>query len=623
LAARSRARWAFARIEFTIASLVSLVIYLIPLIALLLGFDAIVGERERGSLDLLLSLPITRLELLLGKYLGLAAALALSTLAGFGLVAVLLYQQFSWAGLYHYGGFMLSSVLLGLAFLSLAVLLSVLARDRTRASGLAIATVVLLCAGVRPAAAGRAGGHGGRFGGEAFAWLLLLNPADVFRILNVFSLDDVRTLYGLASIVPPAWAAPADGRRHGGLDRAAAGAGQLEIQAMTRYMHLFLPPPPLLGWALLSAAVPPSRPGLADRLQRAGGAQQRSLARSRSTAPPAANSTACCWPTTPAPRPRCTTPGRRKPSFFCDTVELFNTLLAGEQVRAVQGGVCAGHGQGRLGTSRVGHWIDAKTAFYVLGSKRHGSMGPTIASFAQEADATKFAAEYGGKVLRFGEIKADMVDLSGGALHDTRMYRPGCGRAWAMARQKWRWSPMSASSRRPRRMTAPRACPCTPRGRCLPMCAARSAACSPRARPTGRPRSSLTTATHSFLTRRSRSSCTCRTWSATAQGAAPPRSLRATSPTCPAASGWTLAAPGLCTAPRPKAPCARATCRPLPRAKMPRPSPSAGAAACCPLAPSTPPSLRRWPGRAGTTTQPTERRKRYQNNSYLRLPGGR
>jgi Cu-processing system permease protein len=67
--------------EATIASLVSLVIYLIPLIALLLGFDAVVGERERGSLDLLLALPITRGELLLGKYLGLAAALTLSTLA--------------------------------------------------------------------------------------------------------------------------------------------------------------------------------------------------------------------------------------------------------------------------------------------------------------------------------------------------------------------------------------------------------------------------------------------------------------------------------------------------------------------------------------------------------------
>jgi len=68
-----------------------------------------------------------------------------------------------------------------------------------------------------------------------------------------------------------------------------------------------------------------------------------------------------------------------------------------------------------------GHWIDAKTALYVLGSKRHGSMGPTIASFAKEADARRFATEYGGKVLRFTDIKADMVDLSGGALHDTRM----------------------------------------------------------------------------------------------------------------------------------------------------------------------------------------------------------
>src|SRR5574343_420730 len=129
----------FRSIEVTIASLVSLVIYLIPLIALLLGFDAIVGERERGSLDLLLALPVTRLELLLGKYLGLAAAFTLSTLLGFGGVAALLALQLGTAGLWHFGGFMLSALLLGWAFLSLAVMVSVLAADRTRASGLAIA----------------------------------------------------------------------------------------------------------------------------------------------------------------------------------------------------------------------------------------------------------------------------------------------------------------------------------------------------------------------------------------------------------------------------------------------------------------------------------------------------
>lgn len=195
-------------IEFTIASLVSLVIYLIPLIALLLGFDAIVGERERGSLDLLLALPITRLELLLGKYLGLALALSLSTLAGFALVGVLLYRQFQWGGLYHYLGFVLSSALLGLSFLSLAVLLSVLARDRTRASGLAITLWFAFVLVFDLLLLGALVATGGQFGGETMAYLLLLNPADIFRIINVFSLDQVRSLYGLASIVPPSLGDP-------------------------------------------------------------------------------------------------------------------------------------------------------------------------------------------------------------------------------------------------------------------------------------------------------------------------------------------------------------------------------------------------------------------------------
>ena len=198
----------FRSIEVTIASLVSLVIYLIPLIALMLGFDAIVGEREHGSLDLLLSMPITRGELLLGKYLGLAGALAFSTVAGFGLVGLVLSAQLDLNALFHYFGFMLSSVLLGCAFLSLAVMLSVFASDRTRASGLAIAMwfffvlifdLLLLAVLVVTA---------GQWGGEALPYLLLLNPADVFRILNIFSLEDVRTLYGLSTVFPPALAKP-------------------------------------------------------------------------------------------------------------------------------------------------------------------------------------------------------------------------------------------------------------------------------------------------------------------------------------------------------------------------------------------------------------------------------
>ena len=198
----------FRSIEFTIASLVSLVIYLIPLIALILGFDAIVGERERGSLDLLLSMPITRFELLLGKYLGLAAALAFSTVAGFGLVAIVLSTQLDLGALLHYFGFMLSSVLLGMAFLSLAVMVSVFAADRTRASGMAIALWFFFVLVFDLLLLGALVITGDRYSGEIFPYLLMANPADVFRILNIFGLEDVRTLYGLATFFPRALATP-------------------------------------------------------------------------------------------------------------------------------------------------------------------------------------------------------------------------------------------------------------------------------------------------------------------------------------------------------------------------------------------------------------------------------
>lgn len=199
-------------LELTITSLVTLAIYLIPLIALLLGFDSVVGERERGSLDLLLALPITRLELLLGKYLGLAMALSVATLLGLAGVALLMVVRFGEAGLYHYGVFMVSAVLLGLAFLSLALLLSTLARDRAQASGLAIAVWFVLVLVFNLVLLGllvaTGGDLGGWLDGDRAAWLLLFNPADIFRILNLFPLDDARRSYGLIVLVPTALSSP-------------------------------------------------------------------------------------------------------------------------------------------------------------------------------------------------------------------------------------------------------------------------------------------------------------------------------------------------------------------------------------------------------------------------------
>lgn len=198
----------FHGIEPLIASLVSLAIYLLPLIALILGFDALVGERERGTLNLLLSYPLTRTELLVGKYVGLAAALTCATLAGFGAAGAVIAARMSAADWYQYAGFVLSAVLLGWVFLSLAVCASAFCASRTSASGVAIALwfcfvlvydLLLLGALVLTGGAGL---------GPALPLLLLLNPADVFRVLNIFGPGDLRAMFGAVSAFPAALASP-------------------------------------------------------------------------------------------------------------------------------------------------------------------------------------------------------------------------------------------------------------------------------------------------------------------------------------------------------------------------------------------------------------------------------
>ena len=122
----------------------------------------------------------------------------------------------------------------------------------------------------------------------------------------------------------------------------------------------------------------------------------------------------------PGPKGQIHYAGATAPLFFCDTVELFNTMLRPEQVRKVLAVYVQDMGKADWDQPR-GNWMDAKSGIYVLGSKRHGSMGPTVASFAQESDAQKFAGQWGGKILRYAEVKPEMVDLSGGALHDGKM----------------------------------------------------------------------------------------------------------------------------------------------------------------------------------------------------------
>jgi len=199
----------FRSIDVTVASLVSLVTYLVPLIALILGYDAIVGERERGSLELMLSMPITRFEILLGKYVGLAAALTSATLLGFGAGLLPLAGELSANDAYHYAGFVGSAILMGLAFLSISVLVSVVALDRVRASGVAIGLWFFFVLIFDLLLMGALVLSQGNLNSTSFAALMMLNPADVFRLLNMFSSEQVRDMYGLATVMPDRLTDPA------------------------------------------------------------------------------------------------------------------------------------------------------------------------------------------------------------------------------------------------------------------------------------------------------------------------------------------------------------------------------------------------------------------------------
>ena len=59
-------------------------------------------------------------------------------------------------------------------------------------------------------------------------------------------------------------------------------------------------------------------------------------------------------------------------------------------------------------------WIDAETAWYVIGSRRRGGMGmPEAVPFADRDKAEAFARTYGGRVVRLDDIPDDYIFSTG------------------------------------------------------------------------------------------------------------------------------------------------------------------------------------------------------------------
>lgn len=176
--------------------IINLTVYVVPLVALLLSSLAIVSERERGSMEVLLSMPLSRSEILIGKTLSSLSTVLLATSLGLGITGWFMWNVLSDVDAWIYASVLAYSIPLTSSYISIGTLVSVLTRSRFAALGAAIGIwmftvifyelfVAILVLSLRPAI-------------DVVAYLLALNPAHGVRLLMIRSVDPTLSFMGEA-----------------------------------------------------------------------------------------------------------------------------------------------------------------------------------------------------------------------------------------------------------------------------------------------------------------------------------------------------------------------------------------------------------------------------------------
>lgn len=182
----------------TTAGLINLILLIVPLMGLTLGAMGLAGEREKGTLIYLLAQPISSSELLLGKFIGLAVALTVALVIGFGLSGLLIILAGSGGDFRVYLTLLVLSVLLALASLSIGFLISAATKKAATAVGLALFLWLVLVYFGDLGLMGTAIVM--RIDVEQLLALALVNPLQVFKIAAVLDLRDNLEVLGPAGI---------------------------------------------------------------------------------------------------------------------------------------------------------------------------------------------------------------------------------------------------------------------------------------------------------------------------------------------------------------------------------------------------------------------------------------
>ena len=178
----------------TAASLLNLVLIIVPLMGLLMGAVSVAGEREQGTLLTLLAQPVTPSEVLLGKFLGASITLVTALGIGFGFSGIVIARG---SGMDQFGGYLGLvglTLLLGLVHLGIGFCLSVMTRRSATAIGLAI--FVWLCVAFLSDLGVMGTSIVLKLTPAQLLWFSLGNPAQVFKLAVIHTLHGNLELLG-------------------------------------------------------------------------------------------------------------------------------------------------------------------------------------------------------------------------------------------------------------------------------------------------------------------------------------------------------------------------------------------------------------------------------------------
>lgn len=188
----------FSAFGKTAASLINLIMLFVPLISLTTGSISISNERENRTLTYLLSHPISKTEVLLGKFTGLIFSIWLTILFGFGLAGVVIGLRGMGEDVFVYVLTILLSCLLAASFLSIGMLISVLTTKTSKSLGIAIFLWLLFIVfgdlGIMGSAMAM------DMGVENLFLITSVNPVEAFKIASVLNLSSRFEILGPAAV---------------------------------------------------------------------------------------------------------------------------------------------------------------------------------------------------------------------------------------------------------------------------------------------------------------------------------------------------------------------------------------------------------------------------------------